>query len=335
MAAVAGCLVIGEALFDAIWDPTQPHLDLRPGGGPANAARTLARLGAEVELVTGIGTDLLGQRLLDDLVGDGVGCSWSWQSSWPTTLALATLQQGAADYQFYLARTALDDPRGSEHIQRAMTELTPSLLLAGGLGLTRRAVAASILNAFAETTSALRVLDPNVRVGAADDPAAYRELLWSLVAHTDVLKLSGEDLSWLAPHEEPLAACSHLLELGTRLIVVTNGSEPVVLVDRTGQRTLPVPALVDLVDTIGAGDAFTGALCCVLLTRGATRSDLTLVADEAAAFATDVATATCRRRGADPPHLHDLPAKLRTTLWHHRGTEASSPPVRPERTDPS
>ncbi|NCV43147.1 MAG: carbohydrate kinase, partial [Actinobacteria bacterium] len=96
--------VCGEVLIDIL--PTGPVV----GGGPANTAKALARLGYEVDFIDGISTDAYGVSARKELSRDGVGLGLSLTSDKPTCTATVTLDpQGSASYEFLIDGTATFD----------------------------------------------------------------------------------------------------------------------------------------------------------------------------------------------------------------------------------
>jgi fructokinase len=140
-----------------------------------------------------------------------------------------------------------------------------------------------------------------VRPWAIADPAAYRARLARVLAHAHVVKVSQEDLEWLGTSAEDLAEDA--------VVLVTRGADgATVVTPHGGPVDVPAPP-VEVVDTIGAGDAFGGGFLAWWSASGLGRDDLErpdLVID-AVRFATRVAGITCSRAGASPPRLRDVP----------------------------
>ena len=101
--------VCGEVLIDLIPDASgerQPVV----GGGPANTAKALARLGHEVHFIDGISRDDFGQMARNELIADEVRLDFSLDSQKPTAQAIVSLSDtGSATYQFKLDGTATFD----------------------------------------------------------------------------------------------------------------------------------------------------------------------------------------------------------------------------------
>jgi fructokinase len=139
------------------------------------------------------------------------------------------------------------------------------------------------------------------------DPEAYRARLRRLLAKCDLLKVSQEDLAFLAPDRSPVEALRALLQDGPALGLLTRGPGGALVVTRTAEVAVPSPR-TKVVDTIGAGDAFGGGFVAWWHAKGLGRAELAQIdlAVEAAGFACLVAARTCARPGASPPYLSEL-----------------------------
>ena len=129
-------------------------------------------------------------------------------------------------------------------------------------------------------------------------------------AQTDIVKVSDEDLAFLRPGVATRDAARAVLGHGARAVLVTAGASAVYVLTAAGEDEVPVPA-IDVVDTIGAGDSFSGGLLAWWSGTGRGMDELDMLdrlvpAVEAAVV---VAGVTCTRRGADPPWRHELPAE--------------------------
>jgi fructokinase len=303
-------VVAGEALIDLIPTPAG-DLGIHPGGGPFNTARWLGRLGVEVGYLGALAADPLGQRLTDQLVEAGVSLDLVVATELPTTLALAQLDAaGAAQYSFYV-NTSMADVWPDQ--VEALLPLEFEALCFGSIGLMLEpvATASTRLVELASARGALVMLDPNVRPTLIDDRAAYLARLDAVLASTEVLKLSVEDLAWLAPGEPPLAAARRYLDRGPSVVLLTAGPRGATVL--TSEGVVPIaPVAVDVVDTIGAGDAFSAGFLAHWLAHGSRNvfpDDIsppvagagTAAAVEAATYATRVAALACSVQGATPP----------------------------------
>jgi fructokinase len=303
-------VVAGEALIDLVVSPGG-QMDARPGGGPYNAARTLARLGAETTFLGRLGDDGFGRLLRDRLTGEGVALGVPEPSGRPTTLAVVAIDQaGSASYSFYLDGTAAADLE-YESLRKALPAGVAAVHV-GSLGLVMEPVGAAIerLVLTDVPAGALVLLDPNCRPGAVAD--RYRRRIAAIARRADIVKASVEDLACLYPGVPDGEAAATLLGTGPSLVLVTDGPRParaflpgVVLAEEVPE--------VTVADTIGAGDAFGGGFLAWwtahgLGRAGLRRDDLVRQALKAAAA---VAALTCARPGADPPAL----AEVQTRNW--------------------
>lgn len=296
--------VIGEALVDIVADGGA-HV----GGSPLNVAVGLARLGLPVELHSRIGDDAHGLRILQHLERSGVRTAEDFVRDGRTSTALATLDaHGRAGYAFDLdwdLRRADIEAATVVHLGSIGAVLEP-----GGT-VAREALLSA-------DPGVLRSYDPNVRAGVMGEPRRTRAMIRELAAACHVVKLSDEDAAWLGAEsgETTEQVLEGLAASGARLVVMTRGADGcVALVDGQRHERPALPAQV--VDTIGAGDAFMSGLL-----YGLVRADANLSLAHGGPIATatveqvlDAALASSAivvsRAGADPPSLHDLSSRTR------------------------
>ena len=299
-------LVCGEALYDlfltASEGPGALTFEARAGGSPFNVAVGLARQGAAAALLTGISDDMLGRRLTQALEAEGVETRHLVRAGRRTTLSLVDLTEtGAPAYAFYglgsadCALTRQDLPAIGEEI---------AALHFGSYSIAV-APAADAFAALAETESRRFIsLDPNARPTVLPDPEAWRGRIARLVPFVNVVKVSAEDLRWLYPGAARSEIASRWLRAGVEAVIVTDGGETVTAFRRDDQISVAPPS-VEVVDAVGAGDAFQAALLSELSRISALETGVgALSADllqRALSYASEVAALTCARRGADIP----------------------------------
>lgn len=305
----AGCAVtvIGECVADAFTEPPEqaaPSMTLRvhAGGGPANTAATLARLGTPTHFLGRFSEDALGTLFRTRLGAAGVDLGGSVSAPEHSTLALADIDPaGRATYTFYA--------EGAADWQWTADELPPRLprgtvcVHTGSLALVRPPGGAAIERYLAGVREHTTVsIDPNVRPGLVP-PEDYHAGMPRWCALTDILRLSEDDLGHLLPGAALPEACDVWHEAGASLVVVTRGADGV-LASLNGSRVTVSSPSVDVVDTVGAGDAFTAGLLHRLATLGRLGGRLDgLTPDEvsdACAHAARLAALTCTVPGADP-----------------------------------
>lgn len=299
-------LVIGEALVDIV-HRAGGRIEETPGGSPANVAIALARLGDDPLLVTQLGGDARGRRVSSWLETSQVEVLTVAAEG--TSTATAHLgEDGSARYEFDLSWT-LDgvdlEAVEAEHAGIVHTGSIAALLRPGA------EVVRALLARVRET--ALVTYDPNIRPALIGDRAATMRDVESLAGMADLVKASDEDLAWLYPGVEPLEAARRLRACGPGVVVVTLGGDGAFAVTATevvavdGRR-------VEVVDTVGAGDTFMGALIHTLLRHGlvgaASRDELASLGSELLhemlAFGAASAAVTVSRPGADPPRLDEV-----------------------------
>lgn len=301
-------LVVGEALVDVVPDADGTPRDL-PGGSPANVAIALGRLGRDVRLVTLLGDDERGALVRRWLEASGVQVLARPTGSGRTSSAVVTLDaSGAASYVFDLdweLTEVPDDDCEVLHVGSIATVLEP------GADVVLEAVRA-------RRGRALVSLDPNARPAITPDRTGPAARVEELVALSDVVKVSDEDLHWLHPGVDPVATATRWATTGPGLVVVTRGGDGAVAVRPDGT-TLEVPGVpVRVADTVGAGDTFSGVLVDALLGLGVSGAGaaqaLRALSDRdvlgAVSTAAIGAAINVSRPGADPPSRAELSAAL-------------------------
>jgi len=305
----------GESLIDMLPRKTDAGEDAFfpvPGGALFNTAIALGRLGEPAGFVSGISTDMFGQQLMDALSSSNVDATHCVNSERPTTLAFVQLVDGQAKYAFFDENTA-----GSGLRPEDIPDLPTSVeaLHFGGISLISEPGASayeSLLINMAD--KAVISLDPNIRTGFISDETGYLVRITRMISKSDIVKVSDEDLDWLAEqdgqHRDPMDLARSWLSVGVALVLITLGADGAQLLREGGEVTAPVtPAKV--VDTIGAGDTFNAGFLAGLRRAGclekqalrkATENDLRSALD----LANSVAAITVSRAGANPPWQHEL-----------------------------
>lgn len=308
-------LCCGEALIDMIpmtgADGVRGFQPLA-GGAVFNTAIALGRLEKPAGFFFGLSTDLFGRQLRATLESSKVDHSLCVSSARPTTLAFVELNDGQASYTFYDEMSA-GRMLTAERLPSIPAEV--STLFFGGISLINEPCAATL--AYLQKREArdrVIMLDPNIRTGFISDTKAYRKRINAMIALSDIVKVSDEDLSWLVPGEGTLEhKCRMLQRTGPSLIVVTRGGDEVTALMSDGERVSARPKRVKVADTVGAGDTFNAGLLAklsdlgVLTKPGIAEIDAALL-KAALAFGTEVAAVTVSRSGADAPWLHELSA---------------------------
>ena len=298
-------VVCGEALVDLLSTGGDTYV-ARPGGSPANVAVGLTRLQVRTAFLGRLACDGFGADLRGHLEANGVDLALAVAAAEPTTLAVASVDLGGqASYTFYVTGTAdwqwtedeLPDPLPGE--VRALH--TGSLALALPPG---RVVLTDLLRRERARGRVVLSYDPNLRPALEPDMEAARRRVAEQVGLCHLVKASREDIALLHPDTDALDVARTWLADGPSIVVVTDGGAGATAVTNAGTTYCPSPP-VEVVDTVGAGDAFTAGLLAWLDRSGALGSGPAgLGAVDVAAmlrYAADVAALTCTRAGADPP----------------------------------
>jgi len=301
--------VVGESLVDVVARKGHAGLTVHPGGSPANVAVALSRLGQRTALVTQIGADDHGALIRAHLERNGVDVILAGPAGRPTSRALARLDDhGAATYEFDLSWDVrglrLAEGSAAVHIGSLGLVLAP-----GGQHVLRLA------ESVCRRGDVVISYDPNVRPSVTPDRHEVAATVERAAASAHIVKMSDEDLAFLFPGTTPAQLAARLIGDGrpTRLLVVTKGRAGAEVATRRARLSVPaVPVVV--VDTVGAGDAFTAALLAGLADSGLLSPEAlaTRVPREQDALraivgqALAAAALTCTRPGADPPTAGEL-----------------------------
>ncbi|MEV5488536.1 carbohydrate kinase [Streptomyces bobili] len=304
--------VVGECVADAFTEPANASNELAlrvlPGGGPANTAVALARLGTRARFLARLSGDVFGRLFRAHLEASGVDLADAVPADEPSTLAVAELDAaGQAAFSFHAQNTADWQWTPGELARADLSETV--CVHTGSLALVREPGGA-VLEEFLATAAprATISIDPNVRPLLVR-PGAYRARLARWCALADILRLSEDDLELLLPGTPAEQACDLWHAAGVRLVVITLGAGGA-LASFDGERLLVPAVATRVVDTVGAGDSFTAGLLHHLGARGLLGGRLTdLGLDEVAQacrFATRVAALTCSVAGPNPPWRDQL-----------------------------
>lgn len=317
-AAVFGTIwVCGEVLIDRLPSPIviDGGKDNRinvVGGGAANTAKCMSRLGYDVQFIDGFSSDKYGALAKTELLEDGVGLDLCvHDSDKPTCLATVNLDENKkASYEFLIEGTATFDfdeswlPNFGAH--------KPSVLHLGTLATIIEPGASSIFDW--ATEGAIEhgvpiIFDPNIRPSVMPDRTVYQKAVERFAKISSVIKASDEDVEWLYPHatHEDVAR-KWLSDECTSLVVITKGENGLTSWTKDGNAMSEAPEKkIEVKDTVGAGDTV-GAI----LTEGLVKHGITKLVKDPECLqyvlrrANKASGITCSREGCKPPTQSDL-----------------------------
>lgn len=298
-------LVVGEALVDVVeraGHTPQEH----PGGSPANVAYGLARLDREVELATWIGQDPRGATIRTQLTVAGVALVPGSTDADRTPTSTARLgADGSAEYEFDIEwrvpEVHLDSDVAVVHTGSISSMIPPG------------ADAVAEIMAAAREYSTI-TYDPNVRPSLMGAPADAKERIEQLVGLADVVKVSDEDVRWLYPDMVEEDVVRSWARQGPAVVVLTRGGAGALGIGPDGAEIEVRAPIVDVVDTVGAGDSFMSALIDSLWSaqllgasnRAHLQSITSATLEAAMTWSVRAAAITVSRAGANPPRRAEL-----------------------------
>ena len=295
--------VCGEVLIDLIPGADGVRVG-HVGGGPANTAKALARLGQDVQFIDGISTDADGVAARKELLDDEVKLDLALTSDKPTCLAIVSLDSnGSASYEFKIAGTAtfdfsldwLPDP----------ARYKPNVLHIGTLATVIQPGADVLYDwALRVAEFAPIVFDPNIRPAVLADRDLYEAAVEKWAAISSVIKVSDDDLAWLYPGQNYADVAARWINDGAALVVVTRGAQGIIGFTQEGSVQVE-GAKITVADTVGAGDTVGAIIVEAMIEKGilALTGDVLRATLHRAAVAAGI---TCSRKGAQPPYKHEL-----------------------------
>jgi fructokinase len=301
----------GEALIDmlprtsaegvAVYQPFN-------GGSIFNTAIALGRLGIKTGFFTGLSTDFFGDSLKAGLEASHVSLKYTKVWDRPSTLAFVKLDNGHARYSFFD-----DNSAGRMLTKKDLPKLAKDVeaLHFGSISLIPEP-GASTLEALMKRECKKRVIcfDPNIRPTVIKNRKAYLARVKRMIAMSDIVKISDEDVKWITGKDDFAATARKWLKAGAKVVVITKGGEGAEAFTKKISVKIVSPK-VTVVDTVGAGDTFTAGVLASLSKAGKLTKSAMAALDEATLhdalrFAARAAAVTVSREGANPPWAHEL-----------------------------
>ncbi|MEU9443515.1 5-dehydro-2-deoxygluconokinase [Streptomyces sp. NPDC048304] len=247
------------------------------GGSPTNVAVAAARHGRSAAVITKTGADPFGDFVRTALRGYGVDPRFVGTSDiapTPVTFCEIFPPDDFPLYFYRLPKAPDLDIHPDELDLDAV--LGARILWITGTGLSEEPSRSATLAALRHRArSGMTVFDLDWRPMFWQDPAEARTYYAEALRHTTVAVGNSQECEVATGEREPYAAAKALLASGVELAVVKQGPRGVLAMDRDGSVTEIPPVPVDVVNGLGAGDAFGGALCHGLLSGWDTRRTVT------------------------------------------------------------
>lgn len=280
-------IAIGEALIDFI--PAQTGVALKDvecfhpvvGGAPANVCGAFSRLGGRSAIITQVGEDAFGDKIVEELSGFGIDTEYVKRTQDANTcLAFVSLMEnGERDFSFYRKPSAdmLLEPDDVEaHMFQNAYCLHFCSVSIGDFPM-RKAHEKAI--ALAKSAGALVSFDPNLRFPLWEDKAALKKAVKDFIPKANIVKISDDELLFLTGKDNILEALPQLFIGEVELVVYTKGADGAEAYTKT-KAAMSGGVKVDAVDTTGAGDAFIGSFLYQLYQKGIDETKLSLLADD-------------------------------------------------------
>jgi fructokinase len=288
----------GDAIIDMMPDPV-------PGGSNLNVAVAAARLGTPTAYLGRISTDAFGDVLVRHMEESGVDMRLVERGPEPTAKAIVALDP-TPSFIFESGDTA------ESNLSRAdLTPLGPGphIVHGGTFGMFVGRTA-TVLSDLVESTDGLVSLDPNVRPTIVNDRVQWDCWHDRWLRNVSLYRCSDEDLGWIWPKRTSDSVAAQLLHGGVETVIVTRGGAGCEVYTPSWSEARR-GITVDVVDTVGAGDTFTGAVLSGLHDQNIRDRNSLRNIDRDSFIATidtalTAAAIVCGRQGADPPWRQEL-----------------------------
>ncbi|WP_084243671.1 carbohydrate kinase family protein [Planomicrobium okeanokoites] len=278
---------IGEILIDFI--PHQKGIALKdvasftrvPGGAPANVAAAVAKFGGTASLLTKLGEDAFGDFLLEQMTEFGVRTDKIVRTKEANTgLAFVSLREnGERDFSFYrnpsadllLKESEIDADwfQQNDFLHFCSVDLVESPMKYAHL----KAIGA------AKARGGIISFDPNVRLPLWENPEDCRKTILDFIPMAHIVKISDDELEFITGTADESKAIASLFKGDVKAVVLTKGAEGADLY--AGNHKYSAAGYsVEVEDTTGAGDAFTGGFLYQLLNLHTRQDNLEAVLSE-------------------------------------------------------
>ncbi len=260
-------LAIGEALID--FAPQETGCEIKDvkgfmpmvGGAPANVCGAVSKLGGTSAMITQLGDDPFGDKIVDYLKDYQVDTSYIQRTTKANTaLAFVSLKEdGGREFSFYRKPSA-DMLMKPEDISKDWFEDAYALHFCS-VDLIDSPMKQAHLKAleYASDSKCLISFDPNIRLPLWEDPDICKQTVKDFIPYANILKISDEELEFITGYTDIEDAKAQLFKGHLKLLIYTKGSDGADVYTASGTHAFAPSKKVDAVDTTGAGDGFIGS----------------------------------------------------------------------------
>lgn len=280
-------LSIGEALIDMI--PEQVNVGIMDvekfqpivGGAPANVCGAFVKLGGKAEMITQLGDDPFGDKIIAEFDKFGIGRSYVKRTDKANTALafVALMDDGNREFSFYRKPSA-DMLLEAEDVKEAWFENEYALHFCSvSLGDYPMKEAHKRALTYAERSGLLISFDPNLRKPLWNDDKALYDTVHEFIPKAHILKISDEELEFLTGKNDILEAIEDLFKGNVKMIIYTKGSMGAECYTKYASASA-VCETVNAIDTTGAGDGFIGSFLYQLYVNGITAENIDDISSE-------------------------------------------------------
>lgn len=280
-------LSIGEALIDMIPEQVNKGIaeveKFQPivGGAPANVCGAFVKLGGEAEMITQLGDDPFGDKIVSEFEAFGIGKEYVKRTDKANTaLAFVALRDdGNREFSFY-RRPSADMLMGAEDVKEEWFQGEYALHFCSvSLGDFPMKEAHRQAVSYAEKHGMLISFDPNLRKLLWSSEKALYDTVHEFIPYAHVLKISDEELEFLTGKTEIRDALEQLFVGNVKMVIYTKGSDGAECYTKKASAFAPCEK-VKAVDTTGAGDGFIGSFLYQLFKNGVNARNIEDVSSE-------------------------------------------------------
>lgn len=255
---------VGEALIDMVsQNADNSSYTVCPGGAPANCAAAVSSLGGNSSFVGKVGNDRFGRLLKSVLASKNVNVEkMLLADSFSTSLAFVSLdEKHDKSFEFLRPEDSADLMLTLEDVRDI--EFTPEDTLYFGSSCLMSECfkeALSFLVRKARRANAIIAMDVNLRPMLWKDPSELVPSMAEYIAYADVIKMSEDEFPLVTGRENEKDAAEYLLDRSAEAVFITNGENGASVYLKNSDSFSCPPLNVTVCDTVGAGDAFFGAV---------------------------------------------------------------------------